>query len=127
MQDCNKRGNNRTGFSVRLSRNNQINKSARIAGALRPIVWRNNCISRESKVIIYKACVRPVLTYAAETRAGATQTKRMYRTSKMKVLRATTGNALLDHRKSNDIREECQTKDAVRWARARRRERNDHV
>lgn len=47
---------------------NQISKSARIARALRPTIWRNNCIFTESKVRIYKACVRPVLTYTAETR-----------------------------------------------------------
>lgn len=93
---------------------NQINKSVRIVGALRLTIWNNNCISTQSKLRIYKACVRPVLTYAAETRADTTQTKKMYRINEMKVLKIITGNMLLDHRKNNDIHEECQIKDVVR-------------
>lgn len=107
---------------LRSTVKNQVNKSARIAGALKSIIWRNNCISKKSKVRIYKACVRPVMTYAAETRADTTLMKRMYRTSEMKVLRAITGNTLMDRRRSSNIQEECQTKDVVRWVRARRRE-----
>lgn len=64
---------------------NQINKSARIAGALRTTIWRNKHISIKSKIRIYKACVRPVLTYAAKIRADTAQTKRMYRTNEMRV------------------------------------------
>lgn len=43
----------------------------------------------ESKVRIYKACVRPLLTYAAETRAKTSNT-RMMRTTDLKVLRIIT-------------------------------------
>lgn len=49
-------------------------------------------MSTEGKIRIYKACVRPVLTYAAETRAETSQTTRMMRTTEMKVLRTITRN-----------------------------------
>lgn len=41
-----------------------INKVAVISG-----VWKSRTISIECKARIYKACVRPVTTYAAEVRA----------------------------------------------------------
>lgn len=40
-----------------------------------------------SKLRIYKTCIRPVLTYAAETRADTAKTKRILRTAEMKTLR----------------------------------------
>ncbi|XP_044744248.1 uncharacterized protein LOC123306342 [Coccinella septempunctata] len=80
-----------------------------------------------SKVRIYKACVRPVMTYTAETRADMAETKTMARINEMKVLRLITGNTLRDQRRSSDIREECQTEDVVRWMPARRRYWNEHV
>lgn len=49
-------------------------------------------MSKESKIrIIYKACVRPVLTYAAEKWAETSATKRMMRTAEMKNLRSIKG------------------------------------
>lgn len=49
-------------------------------------IWSNKHVNLESKVRIYKACVRPLLTYAAETRAKTSNT-RMMRTTDLKVLR----------------------------------------
>lgn len=40
----------------------------------------------ESKVRIYKTCVRPILTYAAETCADTKKTKRILRSTEMKTL-----------------------------------------
>lgn len=113
--------------SLKDSVRHQMNKAARISGALRNIIWKNNCMTTTSKVRIYKACVRPIMTYAAETRAETAETKRMARTNEMRVLRAITGNTLRDQRRSDEIRKECQTEDVVRWTRARRRFWNEHV
>ena len=106
---------------------NQIYRSLRIAGALRTTIWQNRYMSTQSKIRIYKTCVRPIMTYAAETRADTAETKRMLRTNEMKVLRTITGNTLRDQRRSQDIRNECEIDDVVRWTRARRRYWNEHV
>ena len=45
-------------------------------------------MSTESKVRIYKTNVRPVLTYASETRAETTYTQQLLRTTEMKTIRA---------------------------------------
>ncbi|XP_048520668.1 uncharacterized protein LOC125503803 [Dendroctonus ponderosae] len=102
---------------------NQTSKAALISGYLRDIIWRNKHMSRGSKVRIYKTCVRPVMTYAAETRAENTTTKRLLRTTEMRVLRSITGHTLYDMKRSEEIRDSCKVSDVVRWTRARR----DHV
>lgn len=105
----------------------QVNKSARVAGALNSLIWRNQFMTSQCKVRVYKTCVRPIMTYAVETRADTSETKRMMRTNEMRTLRAITGNTLRDHRRSEEIREECGILDVVRWSRARRRYWNEHV
>lgn len=60
----------------------------KISGALSTIIWRNKYLSNKTKVRIYKACVRPVLTYAVETRAETAKTKQIFRTTEMRTLRA---------------------------------------
>ncbi|GJQ83541.1 hypothetical protein Trydic_g10893 [Trypoxylus dichotomus] len=52
----------------------QINKASRTSGYLRSLI-----LSTESKARIYKTVVRPILTYAAETRADTTKVKNMMR------------------------------------------------
>ena len=47
----------------------QARNASMISGALRDVIWRNKFMSIESKTRIYKTCVRPIMTYAAETRA----------------------------------------------------------
>ena len=47
---------------------NQATKAARISGCLYNLVWNNKYMSAEAKTRIYKTTVRPVLTYAAETK-----------------------------------------------------------
>jgi hypothetical protein len=39
------------------------------AGCLNDLVWRNKYMRKETKSKIYKATVRPIMTYALETRA----------------------------------------------------------
>jgi hypothetical protein len=50
----------------------------------------------ESKVRIYKMCIRPILTYVAETRAETSKTKRILKTAEMRTLRAARGISLKD-------------------------------
>ena len=45
----------------------QTIRGAHISGFLKDIVWRNKFMSTEAKAKIYKAAVRPIITYAVET------------------------------------------------------------
>jgi hypothetical protein len=65
---------------------NQLSKATRISGCLREIIWHNAYMSTESKIRIYKTCMRPILTYAAETRAETSKTKQLLRSAEMRVL-----------------------------------------
>lgn len=105
----------------------QTNKAARISGCLRQLVWQNKTMSTEAKVKIYKTCVRPVMTYAADTRADNSVTKRYVRSTEMRILRNITGHTLRDRIRNDEIRQKCNVQDVVRWIRKRRREWNDHV
>ncbi|XP_044753795.1 uncharacterized protein LOC123313132 [Coccinella septempunctata] len=107
--------------------NGQVNKASRISGALRDIIWNNAFMNKKAKVRIYKTCVRPVLTYAIETRADNKKTKNIIRTTEVKILRNISGYTLRDRKRNTDIRHECQVEDIVRWGRTRRRAWNDHV
>ena len=57
----------------------QAMKAARISGCLYSTIWRNKYMSTECKVLIYKTNVRPVLTYASETRAETAYTQKLLR------------------------------------------------
>lgn len=105
----------------------QAQKGARISGCLRDIVWRNKYLSVESKTKIYKTIVRPVLCYAAETRAETSRTKQLMRTTEMNTLRAIAGKSRLDRVRNQEIREQCQIGDIVRFTKTRRKEWNNHV
>lgn len=105
----------------------QTTKASVISGCLRDIIWRNKYMSNKSKVRIYKTCVRPIMTYAIETRAENTTTKRLLRTTEMRTLRSMSGFTLLDRKRNEEVREMCEVQDVVRWARGRRREWRDHV
>lgn len=99
----------------------QTNKANRISGYLRDIIWRNKYMTTESKVRLYKTCVRPILTYASKTRADTRKTKRILRSTEMRILRTIRGISLRDQINSATIREECKIQDVVKWARSRRR------
>lgn len=86
-----------------------------------------NTMTTTTKMRIYKACVKPVMTYAAEARAATVETKKMTCTNENRVLRTITGNTLRHRRRSSGIREEWQTEDIVKWIRANRRFWNEHV
>ncbi|XP_044746226.1 uncharacterized protein LOC123322928 [Coccinella septempunctata] len=101
-------------------------KASRVSGYLRDIVWRNKAMSSQSKTRIYKTCVRPILTYASETRAETSKTKSIMRTTEMKILRTIKGVTLRDRIRS-DIRAELGVQDVVRWVRTRKRFSRDLV
>jgi len=113
--------------NTRCEVKSQATKAAVISGCLRDIIWRNKHMTVKSKVRIYKTCVRPLLTYAAETRAESTKTKQIMRATEMKTLRSITGLSLRDRVRSETIRETCEVQDVVRWTRSRRRYWRDHV
>lgn len=99
---------------------NQIRKAVRLSGYLRDIIWKN--MTTESKTRIYKTCVRPIMTYAAETRAEMSVTKRKMRTEEMKIRRTIKGITLQDRICQENTRGELGVKDVVRWVRERERE-----
>ncbi|GJQ66793.1 hypothetical protein Trydic_g18562 [Trypoxylus dichotomus] len=76
-----------------------------------PRIWRNKYISKESKVRIYKAMVRPVLTYSTETRGD---------TKKMKILRKIANVTLRDTQTSKSTKKICGIQDVVKWSKRRR-------
>lgn len=67
-------------------------------------------MSKESKIQIFKACVRPGLTYSSKTRAETSNTKR---STEMKVLRTIRGIILSD-RIGNKVRV-MEVQNMVRW------------
>lgn len=85
-------------------------------------------MSRETKAKIYKTCVRPIMTYAPETRAGTRKTKaRLLRTTEMRIRRTIAGYNLRDRVRNAQIRDICDTQDIITWVRQRRRGWNEHV
>nr|XP_018910888.1 PREDICTED: uncharacterized protein LOC109039726 [Bemisia tabaci] len=105
----------------------QALKAARVAGCLNEMVWRNKYMARESKVRVYKTIVRPVLTFAAETRAETKRTKQQFRIVEMKVLRKIAGFQLWDHQTNESIRDACNVQDVAKWTRMRRKMWSEHV
>ena len=106
----------------------QVNKAARVSGCLHHTIWKNKHMSITSKARIYRTAVRPILTYAAETRADTNRTKRALRTTEMRVLQAIAGVTLRNRKKSNKIQERCHgMPDIVRWSRRKRRKWREHV
>ncbi|XP_056648814.1 uncharacterized protein LOC130453212 [Diorhabda sublineata] len=85
----------------------QTTKALRIETCFNETIWRN--IGTEAKSRIYKATVRPIMTYTAETRPDTSKTKRMMKTADMKVLRSIAGKTLLNKERSKEVRtlEDC--------------------
>ncbi|KAH1028339.1 hypothetical protein HUJ05_001700 [Dendroctonus ponderosae] len=84
----------------------QINKAAAVSGYLREIAWANQYMRTESKVKIYKTCVRTIMTYGLETRKETNKTK----DEDYKNVEKTTR----DRVRNTDIREQCGVQDVVR-------------
>ncbi|XP_044760224.1 uncharacterized protein LOC123317680 [Coccinella septempunctata] len=105
----------------------QINKASALSGCLRDIVWSNPYMRKDSKVRIYKTCIRPIMTYGTEVREDTVKTKHMLRVAEMKTLRTIVGKTKRDRVRNTDIREQCGIQDIVRWGRQRKRQWYNHV
>ena len=105
----------------------QVTRAARISGCLCNLIWRNKYMSTESTVRIYKTIVRPVLTYASETRAETTYTQQLLRTIEMKTIRAIHGKTLRDKIRSDQLRQLSGIQDVIKWTNVRRKEWDAHV
>ena len=104
----------------------QVTKEDRIY-CLYCLVWKNKYMTAKSKVRIYKTCVRPMLTYATETRASTITTQQLIRTTGMRMLRAIQGKTLRDRIRSKDLREVSGIQDIVGWIDVRKRGWREHV
>ena len=72
----------------------------------------------ESKIKIYTAVVRPIMTCGAETRAATTKTKQFLRTTEMNTLRAILGKTRL---KNIDSPERCNLQEVAKFVKNRRK------
>ena len=70
--------------------------------------------------------VRPILTYAAETRPDPAKTSQLLETTEMKTLRRIMNVTWLDRMKGEDIREKCGIQKVGEWIK-RRQEWYAHV
>jgi hypothetical protein len=102
-------------------------KAARISGCLYNLIWNNKYMSIDSKVHICKTSVRPVLTYASETRAETAYTQQLFWTTEMKTIRAVHGKTLRDKICSDHLRHLSGIQDINKWTEVWRREWDAHV
>jgi len=72
-------------------------------------------MSTDCKVHIYKTNVRPVLTYASETRAETAYTQQILRTTEMKTIRVIHGKMLRDKIRSDQLRHLSRIQDIIKW------------
>ena len=122
----------RTGDAIQISDpakdlKNQINKASALSGCLRDIVWSNSYMRTDSKIIIYKTCIRPVVTYSTQVRKDTNKTKCMLSVAEMKILRTIVEKTRRGRVRNTDIREHCGIQDMVRWGRQRKRQWYDHI
>ena len=78
----------------------QVTKGTRISGCLNNLIWRNRYMSAESRVRIYKTSVRPVLTYAAESRADTISTQQLLKKTEIRIIRTIQEKTLRDRVRS---------------------------
>lgn len=106
---------------------NQANKAGVVSGYLRDVIWTNKYMQTKSKVRIYKTCVRPILTYAQETRADTQRTQNIMTKVEMRALRSIAGYSLRDHKTNVEILQLCDIQGVTKWSRKRRKEWHQHV
>lgn len=105
----------------------QITKANKVAGSLNDTIWRNKHLQQQTKARIYKATVRPIMTYMAETRPTTTNTCRLLETAEMKTLRKIAGKTLMDRERSENIRSACNVDNINKWIHGRKQDWNDHI
>ena len=82
---------------------------------------------KETKSKIYKATVRPIMTYALETRAETLKTRQRLEENEMKVLIKIVGKTKIGRIRSQIIRESCGIQPIKEWVKRRRREWDEHA
>ena len=105
----------------------QINKASALSGCLRDIVWSNPYMRKDSKIRIYKTCIRPIMTYGTEVREDTNKTKHMLRVVEMKTLRTMVKKIRGDRVRNTYIREQCGIQDIARWGKQKKRKWYNHV
>ena len=105
----------------------QAMKAARTAACLNNTIWSNKHMGIETKSRIYKAAIRPILTYTAETRPETSKTKQILETTEMKVVRKIAGRTLFDRKRSEEIRRMCKIDNINDWVLQRKRNWNEHI
>ncbi|XP_060530090.1 uncharacterized protein LOC132704215 [Cylas formicarius] len=98
-----------------------------LSGCLRDRVWSNPYMRKDSKIRIYKTCIRPIMTYGTEVREDTNKTKQMLRVAEIKTLRTIVGKTRRDRVRNTDVREQYGIQDIVRWRRQRKRQWYNHV
>ena len=66
--------------------------------------------------------MRPILTYAAETRTDTAKTREILEVCEMKSLRRIVGKTRMDRVKNQDIMEKCKIQKVSVWVQRRRTE-----
>ena len=93
----------------------QATKASRISGCLNETIWSNKYLQTEAKVRIYKSIVRPILTYAAETRTDTAKTRQLLEVTEMKTLRRIINKTKWDRMRNDRIRELCEIQNITSW------------
>lgn len=76
---------------------------------------------------MYTAVVRPILTYAAETRTDTVTTKQILQTAEMQTPRKISRIRRQDDVPGEEIRQQCNIEDIGCWLPRRRNEWNEHI
>jgi hypothetical protein len=77
-------------------------------------------MSVESEINIYKAVVRPIMTYGAESRADSTKRKQILKSTEINILRAILSKKRFDRMK-------CSIQEVAKFVKCRRKAWNEHV
>ena len=101
--------------------------ASRISGCLNETIWSNKYLRNEAKVRIYKSVVRPILTYAAETRTDTAKTMQILEVTEMKTLRRIINKTRMDKMRNERIREICGIQNITSWVQRRRTEWSMHI
>ena len=81
----------------------------------------------ETKVRIYKSVIRPILTYAAETRNDTAKTTQILEVTEMKTLRRIINKTRIDKMGNERIREICGIQKITSWVQRRITEWSVHI
>mgnify|MGYP000595510360 CR=1 FL=1 len=84
-------------------------------------------LHKSTNTRIYKAVIRPISTYASETRADTSRTKQILETNEMNILRKIVHKTRRDKVRSEEIRRQLNIQAIGDWVDRRRTEWNQYV